>query len=82
MWRIASALMWAFADFDSVSVDADLKTMSPDDLKQLTEVAQFQTRSIQFGLLLSTLFGEDTMEKLMQSAILNARVTTTQSRRS
>jgi hypothetical protein len=29
IWRVASALKWAFADFDDLSVDADTQWMMP-----------------------------------------------------
>jgi hypothetical protein len=31
VWRIASALKWAFADCDDMNVDADRRTMSVED---------------------------------------------------
>jgi hypothetical protein len=32
VWRVASALKWGFADFDSSNVVADRETLSPEDL--------------------------------------------------
>jgi len=34
VWRVASALKWAFADFDTVTVEADRQTLSPEDRKR------------------------------------------------
>src|SRR6202162_6127839 len=38
IWRIASALKWGFADFDSVYVSVDRETLSEEDLKKLIEL--------------------------------------------
>jgi hypothetical protein len=39
LWRVASALKWAFADFDSASVGADMATIeTDDDRKRLSEL--------------------------------------------
>jgi hypothetical protein len=32
IWRVASALKWAFADFDDVNVKADQETLAESDL--------------------------------------------------
>lgn len=37
VWRVASALKWGFADFDSVSVAADQGTLSAEDLRKMAE---------------------------------------------
>src|SRR6266566_3604654 len=34
VWRVASALKWAFADFDTVTVEADRQTVSPEGRMQ------------------------------------------------
>jgi hypothetical protein len=34
VWRVASALKWAFADFDDLSVSADKETLTPEDFLQ------------------------------------------------
>src|ERR1039457_5563991 len=38
LWRVLSALKWAFADFDSVNVVIDRKTLRPDDRKKVAEL--------------------------------------------
>ena len=71
VWRVASALKWAFADFDTLTVEADRQTISPEDRKQLVELLQH--RPLQFCLFLSALFGQKQMEILMLLAIKNSR---------
>src|ERR1700689_1281551 len=38
VWRVASALKWAFADLETVSVNVDRETLSKEDLKKLIEL--------------------------------------------
>jgi hypothetical protein len=76
-WRIASALKWAFADFDTINVEADRQTLSPEDRQRLTELLAH--RPLQFCLFLSSFFGQKQMELMMVSAIRNARVVAAQS---
>lgn len=71
IWRVASALKWAFADFESVNVVADRKTLSAEDRKKLAD--QLKVRPLQFCLFLAALFGEKQMEALMVNAIRNVR---------
>jgi hypothetical protein len=68
VWRVASALKWAFVDFDSLTVEADRQTISPEDRQQLVDILKH--RPLQF---LSTLFGQKEMELMMLSAIKNTR---------
>ena len=72
VWRVASALKWAFADSETMNVEADRKTMSTEDRQRLIELLKH--RPLQFCLFLSALFGQKEMELLMISAIRNARV--------
>jgi hypothetical protein len=71
VWRVASALKWAFADCETMNVEADRKTLSHEELLRLREL--LKPRPLQFCLFLSALFGEKEMEALMISAIRNAR---------
>jgi len=77
VWRVASALKWAFADFDTESVAADRKTMSAEDRRRLIELLAH--RPLQFCLFLSALFGEKQMELMLISAIRNTRKVMAQS---
>jgi hypothetical protein len=72
VWRIASALKGAFADFDTVNVEADRQTLSTKDRFRLLDLLQH--RPIQFCLFLSVLIGQKETEALMISALKNARV--------
>jgi hypothetical protein len=71
VWRVASALKWAFVDFDSLTVEADRQTITPKDREQLADLVKH--RPLQFCLFLSTLFGQKQMELMMLSAIKNTR---------
>jgi hypothetical protein len=79
VWRVASALKWAFVDFETLNVEADRQTLSPEDRQRLLELLKH--RPLQFCLFLSALFGQKQMELLMISAIRNARVVTAQTAR-
>jgi hypothetical protein len=77
VWRVASALQWAFADMDTLTVEVDRQTLSMEDRRRLLELVKH--RPLQFCLFLSTLFGQKAMEVLMLSAIKNARTVAGQS---
>lgn len=66
-WRVASALKWAFADFENLNVVADRRTLSQEDLDKLVEMLRL--RPIQFCLFLAALFGEEQMEKLIGASV-------------
>jgi hypothetical protein len=69
-WRVASALKWDFADFDSINVAADKATLSTEDGQRLKEL--LKTRPIQFCLFLATLYGPEQMQAIMQAALEQA----------
>jgi hypothetical protein len=71
VWRVASALRWGFADFDSTNVDADRKTMTPEDLAKVKEVLRY--RPIQLCIFLKALLGEEEMQRTMVDVIGIAR---------
>jgi hypothetical protein len=71
VWRVASALKWGFADFESVNVAVDRQTLSPDDIKKIAELLRL--RPMQFCMFLKTLFGTENMERMMSEAIKVAR---------
>ena len=66
-WRVASALKWAFADFENLNVVADRRTLSQEDLDTLVDL--LRVRPLQFCLFLAALFGEERMEKMMSSSV-------------
>lgn len=76
VWRVASALKWAFFDFESLNVETDRQTISREDQKRLVEILKH--RPLQFCLFLSALFGQKQMEFLMLSAIKNSRAVAAQ----
>ena len=67
IWRILSALKWGFADFDSVNVVMDRKTLSPDDGKRVAELLVHLP--VQFCAFLKALLGEEAMEEMMTQAV-------------
>jgi hypothetical protein len=70
VWRVASALKWAFADCETLNVEADLQSLSEEDRVRLLDLLRH--RPLQFCLFLSALFGEKQMEVLMNTAVRNA----------
>jgi hypothetical protein len=77
VWRVASALKWAFADFESLDVEVDRQMLTPEDRKRLVELLEH--RPLQFCLFLSGLFGQKHMELMMAAAIRNTRIVAAQS---
>jgi len=71
VWRVASALKWAFADFDDVNVTVDRETLSAEDLGKVVELLKL--RPIQLCLFLKALIGSDGMERLMTEGIAIAK---------
>jgi thioesterase domain-containing protein len=70
-WRVVSALKWAFADFDSACITVDLKSLKEEDRTKLAEALQF--RPHQFCLMLKAILGKDMMERVMLSAVREAK---------
>jgi hypothetical protein len=70
VWRVASALKWAFADFDNVNVTADKETLSPEDSPKVLELLKL--RPTQFCLFLKALIGPEEMKRVMIQAISTA----------
>ena len=66
-WRVASALKWAFADFENLNIVADRRTLSQEDLDRLVDLIKI--RPLQFCLFLSALFGEERMEALITASV-------------
>ena len=67
VWRVVSALKWAFCDLDTETAMADLHTLSETDLKKVVE--PISLRAIQFCLFVGALLGEDATERIMQHAL-------------
>ena len=71
VWRVASALRWAFADLDDLSVSADKLTLTPEDLARVTDLLKL--RPMQMALFLKALVGTEEMLRMMVEAIKVAR---------
>ena len=71
VWRVASALRWAFADLDDLSVSADKETLTPEDFAKVRDLLKL--RPIQFCLFLKALVGAEEMERVMVQAINGAK---------
>jgi hypothetical protein len=71
IWRVASALKWAFADLETVSVNVDRQTLSQEDLDRVVELLRF--RPMQLCVFLKALLGEEAMLRLMGEAIAVAK---------
>lgn len=61
--HVASALKWAFADCDDMNVDADSRTLTPQDFAKLRDLLKF--RPMQFCFFL----GAERMQRMMVRAI-------------
>jgi hypothetical protein len=71
LWRVLSALKWGFADFDTVNVVIDRRTLGPDDRKRVAELLKH--RPVQFCMFVKALLGQDAMEQMMTQAISVAK---------
>ena len=71
VWRVASALKLAFADYDSANVVVDRGTLEDDELRRLGDLLRL--RPIQFCLFLKSLVGPEEMERMIFQAVTAAR---------
>jgi hypothetical protein len=71
VWRVISALKWAFCDLETESAAADLHTLSEEDLKKVVE--PLILRATQFCLFVNALVGDDAMQRIMQQAVRCAK---------
>jgi hypothetical protein len=71
VWRVMSALKWAFCDLETESATADLHTLSTEDLKTVTQ--PLALRAIQFCLFVKALLGQNATEQMMQQALRYAK---------
>ena len=71
VWRVVSALKWAFCDLDTESAIADLHTLSEADLKKVVE--PLSLRAIQFCMFVNAMIGEEATERIMQHALRCAK---------
>jgi DNA-binding transcriptional regulator YiaG len=71
VWRIASALKWAFADFDTLSVEADRQTLTPEDFAKLRDLLKM--RPMQFSMFLGAFLGAPEAERILAQAMSMAK---------
>jgi hypothetical protein len=71
VWRVASALKWAFADLETESVSADKETLTPEDFGKVVELLKL--RPMQFCIFLKALVGVEEMQRMMVHAISMAK---------
>jgi hypothetical protein len=67
IWRVSSALKWGLADCESLSVEADKRTLTPDDLVKVMDLLKF--RPMQLAIVLRTLVGAEEMQRMVVEAI-------------
>jgi hypothetical protein len=67
VWRVASALKWALADCEDWNVEADKRTLTPEDLAKVNEL--LESRPAQFCAFLRAMVGAEKMERRMLQAI-------------
>jgi hypothetical protein len=71
VWRVISALKWAFCDLDTENAIADVRTLSEEDLKKVVE--PLTLRATQFCLFVNALIGQDATGRIMQHAVRSAK---------
>ena len=71
VWRVISALKWAFCDLETESAIADFRTLSEEDRVKVAE--PLTLRATQFCLFVNALIGEDATERIMQHALRCAK---------
>src|SRR5450759_2000048 len=67
IWRVASALKWGLADCESLSVEADKQTLTPEDFAKVVDLLKF--RPMQLAIVLKALVGAEEMQRVMIEAI-------------
>ena len=71
VWRVISALKWAFCDLETENAIADFHTLSEEDRVRVAE--PLTLRATQFCLFVNALIGEDATERIMQHAVKCAK---------
>ena len=66
-YRVMSALKWAFGDFDSNSIRADLQTLSEVEKRKLLE--PIELRTMQFCVFITTLYGKENGRRFIHWAL-------------
>ena len=76
VWRVISALKWAFCDLETENAIADFRTLSAEDRVKVAE--PLTLRATQFCLFVNALSGEDAKERIMQHAVKCAKESSAQ----
>jgi hypothetical protein len=71
VWRVMSALKWAFCDLETESVIADLRTLSEEDTEKLTD--RLRLRTLQFCIFVCTMLGQNAGEQLILQELRSAK---------
>ena len=71
VWRVISALKWAFCDLETESAIADFRTLSEEDRVKVAE--PLTLRATQFCLFVKALLGEEATDRIMQHALRCAK---------
>ena len=71
VWRVASALKWAFADCETANVKADMETLSPEDFAKVMKLLEF--RPVQFCIFMKALVGVEEMQRIVIEAVFTAK---------
>lgn len=71
VWRVMSALKWAFCDLETESVIADVRTISQEDAEKLTE--RLRLRTLQFCIFASAMLGQNAGEQLILQELRSAK---------
>ena len=71
VWRVISAMKWAFCDLETESAIADFRTLSEEDRVRVAE--PLTLRATQFCLFVNALLGKEATERIMQHAIKCAK---------
>ena len=67
VWRVISALKWAFCDLETENAIADFRTLSEEDRVRVAE--PLTLRATQFCLFVNALLGKEATERIMQHAV-------------
>jgi hypothetical protein len=67
VWRVASALDWAFADSDSEAAKLDWTLMSEEDRAEVSDMLRF--RVVQFAYLIQAVYGKEGLQRHFEEAL-------------
>jgi hypothetical protein len=71
VWRVISALKWAFCNLETENAIADVHTLTEEDRLRVAE--PLTLKATQFCMFVNTLIGEEATERIMQYALRCAK---------